>query len=442
MFPRHCGQRPFLLCRHSRLLSCGLVLAIVASGHGSPQAQVLNRAAIERIQQAPGRTFRQDTLATIALENASRATADLEAAAAAAAVPTAPPPAEPTPVPPPDDAPPAALPREGELVYVPLDRGIEREAQQAIANKVGAAVTLQTFGGALRQLAADRASVVTLKPYVLVGQPLRFQPETRLFVGSILVGVADLEQDAARALTTPLQFQVLESALVAPPTIELVETSPPYKEISVTSPVMGTTTLRVVSNFSREGIAVPIPVEPTLVVSVDGGELRAFGMQTTVVTVTAVGEPAAGRPVNFSAPGAFLENVDETFNDQGVARATLRSDKTGRIAVEASAVGYTSGRAAIDVVAPWRTLAFASVGGFVGGFIRLGSKIRRGMNVAGFSVALLISVLIGVLVFALYVVGVNVLPVTFGVQVGDLFAFAAAALAGWLGTTVLPVAKA
>jgi hypothetical protein len=63
------------------------------------------------------------------------------------------------------------------------------------------------------------------------------------------------------------------------------------------------------------------------------------------------------------------------------------------------------------------------------------------MNVAAFLVALLISVLLGVLVFALYVLGVNVLPVKFGVQVGDLLAFAAAALAGWLGTSVLPAAK-
>jgi hypothetical protein len=430
-------------------LAALVLVPIVASIQAPIEAQRMNRAAIERIERAPGTRLDQSARNEIAILNAARVRPDIAAAAAAASVDTAPdavpePPVESVPDASPD-APEAALPRAGELVIVPLDANMERETRQAITDKIGASntpqISLQAFGGAIRQLAGDGTGV-TLKSYVLAGQPLRFEPETQQFVGTILIGVADLASDASRTLTTPLLFQVVESGLVAPPSVELRETSPPYKEIAVSSPVLGTITLRVVSNFSREGVAVPIPIEPTLIVAVDGGNLRAFGMQSTGITVTAVGgEAPVGRSVTFSAPGAFLEKVDTRFDEHGVARGVVRTDQPGMIVVQAASPGYASGERTIAVVLPWVTLAFASVGGLVGGFIRLGPKIKRGMNVVGFLVGMAISVLLGVLVFALYVLGVNVLPVTFGVQVGDLLAFAAAALAGWLGTSVLPVAK-
>jgi hypothetical protein len=334
----------------------------------------------------------------------------------------------------------------GQLAYVQLAPPQEQAAQLLLNEKVAAAGpdklnSLQSFQGAVRQLATDDREI-QLKSYVLVGQPLQYVAETGQFVGTILVGVADLFDDGGpRVLTVPLQFEVLESALADPARVSLTETSPPYERIRVTSGVVGQpVTIRIASNFSREGVSVSLPVEPTLLVSIDGGNLRAFGMQTTRVTVTAVGGiTRAGMPVQLSAPGAFLPDVNlPKFDDDGIARATLRTDNTGLVTVTAMAAGYTPGSNRVNVIWPWPTLLATCLGGLIGGFVRLAPRMRKGIKVGQFIVGLVISAFLGVIVFALYVVGVKLLPVTFSVEIGDIFAFAAAALAGWIGTAVLP----
>jgi hypothetical protein len=338
----------------------------------------------------------------------------------------------------------AQVPR-GQLLFVPLEPDAERVAEGALAQQVAAMEParrngLQVFPGAVRQLGVN-GEEVQLKPYVLVGQPLQYVPERDQFVGTIVVGVADL-QDAggARALTVPLEFEVLESALAKPSRVSLDETSPPYQRIEVTSKVVGRpVTLHIASNFSHEGVEVSVPIEPTLLVDIDGDHLRGFGMQTAAVTVTAIGgaRPGTGE-VNVLAPGAFIVNGSPlTFDESGIARAVLRTDRTGPLTVTATASGFVSGSRMITVIWPWPTLLAASLGGLLGGFVRLGPRIRKRMNIVRFLVGLVISVFVGVIVFALYVVGVKLLPVQFTVEVGDIFAFATAALAGWLGSSVL-----
>jgi hypothetical protein len=148
-----------------------------------------------------------------------------------------------------------------------------------------------------------------------------------------VVGVADLfGEGRSRAFTVPLLFEVLEAALADPSKVELRETSPPFERIKVTSSVIGQpATLRIASNFSREGVVVEVPVEPTLLVSIVGGDLRAYGMQTTSVRVTAIGggEETPSR-VMFTAPGAILMDEEElTFDEHRIAEAKLRTDRLG-----------------------------------------------------------------------------------------------------------------
>jgi len=336
----------------------------------------------------------------------------------------------------------------GELLYVPLDERTESAAETLLKEQVAASeshshATLTSFGGAVRQLSADNQEV-QLKSYVLVGQPLQYDRHAEQFIGTVLVGVADLfgGSGGPRSLTVPMQFEVLESALVNPQRVALEATSPPYQSIRVTSRVLGEpVVLRVASNFSREGVTVTIPVEPTLIVNVDGNRLRAFGMQTTRLSVRAVGAGSAPQgAVTLRAPGAFLEHPEPlTFDASGTAHATLRTDSPGEVTVSAFAAGYAPGSSLpVLVIWPWPTLAATGIGGLVGGFVRLAGRIRRGMNLGQFILGLIVSILVGMIVFALYVVGVKVLPVSFSVEVGDIFAFAAAALAGWFGVAVLP----
>jgi hypothetical protein len=338
--------------------------------------------------------------------------------------------------------------RRGEVVFVRLPDADERAARTILGEKVASDApnkkdTVQSFPGAVRQLASDDREV-QLKPYVLAGQPLQYAADSEQFVGTIQIGVADLfGEGPSRTLTAPLEFQVLESAMTEPDSVSLDRTSPPYKAIEVKSKVLGDVKIRIASNFSREGFEVKLPIEPTLLVQVDGGNLRGLGMQTTRVTVRAVGggAPGKGTPVDIAAPGATLESVDATLDESGIAHAVLRSDSTGEVNVKATASGYAPGSKTVTVIWPWFTLAAACVGGLIGGFVRLSTRMRKGANIGQIILGLVVSIFLGAIVFALQVGGVKLLMVTFSVATGDIVAFGIGALAGWLGTMVLPKAS-
>jgi hypothetical protein len=134
---------------------------------------------------------------------------------------------------------------------------------------------------------------------------------------------------------------------------------------------------------------------------------------------------------------AFLEDPS-TFDAVGRSRTTLRTDGVGEVVVKAEYPSYAPGEDNVTVIWPLFTLGAASLGGLVGGVLRLAPRVPNRISALKFAIGLFTAVLLGVVVFALYVVGVKVLPVDFGVQTGDIFAFACAALAGWLGTGVLP----
>jgi hypothetical protein len=344
----------------------------------------------------------------------------------------------------------------GQTLYVrELPSDVEQQAKDIVEQQVADAepqeatveATVQSFEGIVRQRPMDPVDdddELQLKPYVLVGQPLQYQKNIARFVGTIHVGVADLSSEGrSRVLASPLDFQVLETAVAEPERFVISATSPPYQRVAITSEVTGAIArLRVASNFDLAGMVVEVPVEPTLLVSIDGDDLRAFGIQTARVTVTAVGGTAAprGSPI-LSVSGeasAFLEDDAPMFDAAGRARTTLRTDGVGEVVVKAEYPSYAPGEDGATVIWPLFTLGAASLGGLVGGVLRLAPRVPNRISALKLAIGLVTAVLLGVVVFALYVVGVKVLPVDFGVQTGDIFAFACAALAGWLGTGVLP----
>lgn len=376
-------------------------------------------------------------------------------------------PAEPAPAPPAAEAPPAtpAPPAEappaattdtapeivptasltrGQLLHVALDARQESEAQGLVRERLAtlpAANTaeLKTFSGVLRQVAQNDTEL-QLKPFVLVGTPLTYSQATGTFEGSVVVGVADVTGSTAAAdLSVPLTFEVVESGERA----TLNRLSPPFERFKVSTAARGeAVTIRIASNFSREGVSVTVPVAPTLFVEVDNDSLRGLGMQSTRVTVRAVGPPATDTRVSLSAPGAFLDNDIVPLDEHGLGHAVLRSDRSGSVTLRATATGYVAAEHAVQVDWPWQSLASTCLGGLIGGFLRLAPGIRRGMKGGRLGLGLAIGALMGLLVFALHVLGVKLLPVTFAFDGGDLFAFASGALGGWLGTVLLPARPA
>jgi hypothetical protein len=333
--------------------------------------------------------------------------------------------------------------KRGELLFVNLSADAEQVARKLLQKQIASiapanAATVQTISGVARQLSST-GEEVQIKPFALVGRALHYVHAERRFTGSVAVGATDISgSQGTKDLSVPVLFEELGSEQ----RVTLSRTSPPFERFIVSTAAAGEpVTLSIASSVSQEGMSITVPVEPTLLIDVDNTELRGMGLQLARLTVRAVGGTAApeGKSVSVSAPGAFLTNDEVKFDANGVARAELRTDRTGQILVSATSTGYVAGVLdPIEVRWPWQTFVWSLGGGVLGGFLRQGPKIRSGAKGARIALSLVLAAATGTLVFVLYVLGVKLLPVTFGVQTGDLFAFAASALGGWLGSGILP----
>jgi hypothetical protein len=173
-------------------------------------------------------------------------------------------------------------------------------------------------------------------------------------------------------------------------------------------------------------------------VRLERAEIQGYGLETTVVHIESVGlEKPAGRRVQLGAkPSAFFEPAAAQLSQDGTATVVLRSDSPGPVTITASAPGLAAGSATVVFLWPLQTLVFGLIGGLVGGLLRL---LPRGRRIAArqFVVGLVVAVLTGFLVFFLYAVGVNVLPVEPKVSVGAVLVLVVAALGAWFGTGLL-----
>jgi hypothetical protein len=289
-----------------------------------------------------------------------------------------------------------------------------------------------------RQQAAN-GTEVQLAAYAFVGQPLTRDAQGR-YVGTIQLGVANIQQNAARQLSAPITFQVLEAGLASPNQVRVSEISPPYQSIRVAGMAapMGLT-VHVVSQLDPKppGMAVTIPVAPSLDVSVGRTAIDAFGLEETPVMVTANGIDApAGKVVQLSAnPVGYITDSYVKLDDSGMGRTSVRSGAPGNVKIRASGL-QMSAEADVDFNFPTLTLLASLIGGAVGGAIRLLSMIGQ-RSLVKWALGLGLSLLLGVLIFALYAVGVNVTPLKLTVTVGQIAVFVVSAVGAYFGTRLL-----
>jgi len=335
-----------------------------------------------------------------------------------------------------------APPRLGVLYKLQLPREEERQIDDAVREQVKATspgAQVVPLPGVVR-LAAKDGSEVHLKPFALPGQPLTYRPGSALFEGSIRVGVADIvDRTEGKPLSAPMTFQVREGQMAEPDSVALDATSPPHKTIVVRTRSPGqSVTVHVVSRFDPEGTAVNLPVDPTLVVRLERAEIQGYGLETTMVHIESYGlAKPAGRVVQLgSSPSAFFERGEAILSESGTAAVSLRSDAPGPVTITASAPGLAAGSATVVFLWPVQTLVFGLVGGLIGGLLRYLPRGRRA-TARRFAVGLVVAVLTGFLVFFLYAVGVNVLPVEPKVTVGAVLVLVVAALGAWFGTGLL-----
>jgi len=193
----------------------------------------------------------------------------------------------------------------------------------------------------------------------------------------------------------------------------------------------------VYSSVTRQPVSVSVPVErPRLTLTLSPARLQGWGLETGEVLIAAAdGAAAAKATVVLSATLGELDPKQLTLDDNGQAHALLRSTSIGSATLNAASPPFAP--AALSVVYEWplRFLLAAGIGGLVGGIVRCG--VKRGVAWRRVGLELLVSLLTGLIVFALFVLGVNVIGFALPARGGEVLAFVVSALGAFLGSQLL-----
>jgi hypothetical protein len=189
---------------------------------------------------------------------------------------------------------------------------------------------------------------------------------------------------------------------------------------------------------------VPISViNASLSVMLSVPRIAGFGFETDDVTVQAKGLPSpAGVPVTVflqGGGGTFLPASQLALDSNGEAFAKLRSSGVSPNVVVAATLagGATAQAAPIMYVWPLAWLAFAIVGGVLGGIVKQLTASPKSRK--GWIATLAVSVTLGFLAAGLYALGVSTIPAIPVGAGGQLVVAVVAALSAIGGVSLLPV---
>lgn len=328
----------------------------------------------------------------------------------------------------------------GKIYYArvsPAQESVFKSFVEANVQTLAKDAPIVTIPGVARAVSVN-GEEVQFKPYIYAGDPLRYEFESSRFHGKFYVGVAALSE-GPQDLSAPVVFQALETDSVTPGKLDVARAGPPFEAMDVdVADANAEVTLRVVTQYSPDVMSVTLPLAPTTRITPSTTQIQAYGLGTTLVSVTVVGlaNPEGRKVMVTATPRGSFEPAEVVLDKFGSASTTLRSDGQGQAALSAVMFGATPIPSAVTFELPTETVIAALIGGLLGAMVRLLPQKRRGAS-RKFLVGVIVAVLTGFFGFAIYAIGVNLLPFQPTVTKGAILVFALSAVFAYLGSTWL-----
>ena len=257
------------------------------------------------------------------------------------------------------------------------------------------------------------------------------------FRGRIFVGLRD-NRDPSAAYSLPLPVSLLvasEADEVAPRQLTMDHTNLPFVEVAVgAQDPPDTVGFSLIAAGTSERASVRLPViRPRIELSLARSRIQGLGLETAAVTVRAVGLPSPeGRVVAVTSDFASVDPTKVVLDAQGTALTTVRSVSLGEAVINASSPPLAGARERIAFSWPFALLLASILGGIAGA--ALATVQRSGLPKRRTLVKVAVrGTLTGLIVVALYAIGVNVLPIKPLATAGEVLAFAVAAVGGFVG---------
>jgi len=279
------------------------------------------------------------------------------------------------------------------------------------------------------------------------GQEIRFRPiiesvgglslsgSTNRFQGRIYVGLRDNKNpDAAYPLPQPISLLVGGQAEeLQPRQLTIDHTNLPFAEVTIASqdpPDPIGFSLIAAGTSERAMVSLPI-VRPRLSVLPGRSRIQGLGLETAVISVRAVGlMNPEGRIVTVTSDVASVDPVEVRLDQQGAGTTSVRSVSVGDASINAVSPPLAPGKETIHFSWPIAYFLAAVVGGLGGASL---AWVQKKGKKKKFQTVLIRGTLTGIIVVALYAVGVNVLPIQPTATAGEVLAFAVAAAGGFVG---------
>jgi hypothetical protein len=279
------------------------------------------------------------------------------------------------------------------------------------------------------------------------GQEIRFRPiiesvgglslsgSTNRFQGRIYVGLRDNKNpDAAYPLSQPISLLVGGQAEeLQPRQLTIDHTNLPFAEVSIASqdpPDPIDFSLIAAGTSERAMVSLPI-IRPRLSVLPGRSRIQGLGLETAVISVRAVGlMNPEGRIVTVTSDVASVDPVEVRLDQQGVGTTSVRSVSVGEASINAVSPPLAPAKETIHFSWPIAYFLASVVGGLAGASLAWAQKKGKKKK---FQTVLIRGTLTGIIVVALYAVGVNVLPIQPTATAGEVLAFAVAAAGGFVG---------
>ncbi|MDR0780752.1 MAG: hypothetical protein LBF16_08670 [Pseudomonadales bacterium] len=167
-------------------------------------------------------------------------------------------------------------------------------------------------------------------------------------------------------------------------------------------------------------------------------EIEGFGVGVTMLTIEASApDLPPEQPVTIKVePAGYLPDTDLVLHN-GRLLVPLQSEGRGLVTVTVSMLGL-SATTEVTYKLPVTTAAASLGGGLFGGTVRLLARPSGRRKWSTVLASLALSVGVAVIAYLLFRIGVNIFPIKPTLENGTVVVFVLAALAGFIGVSILP----
>ena len=269
-------------------------------------------------------------------------------------------------------------------------------------------------------------------------QPLRYNDSLKKFSAKLAFLLMNESGDNT-AHIEPVKIEVNsdEVTFINPGSFEIDHLSIPssYVELS-TDNVNDSASIKIITVSNPSGYITYLKVKPTLELFSNRDNMQGLGIQQIPITVSFSGSKSFDSvSVIFSPEKGTVNPNPLKMKYNETATAHLRSEGMGKSLLTATANSIKSNPLHFTYTFPWPFLLATILGGLAGSFIKQNSKSTRKKIT---SKVILVGIVTGFIgAAAYYVLGINLLGLSFSAAFNEIAVFVISALFAYFGIMII-----